>query len=144
MSRQITARDYLPRHAVQRIDRRNEAARQRRIEAFLPRLDAHHCVHTAETITGVLELRGTVKLAGSSERWVRGVIYTRNQHGAVSSTEVIIPRVTTCIGSRRIVSGQCLPRPVVVDISAPDVQWVDSRTGYTVHSDVPVVLRRHA
>ena len=52
MSRNITARDYLPSQALRRIDRRNAYNNQRRIDTFLPRLDAHGFVDTEQTSPG--------------------------------------------------------------------------------------------
>ena len=134
MSRNITARDYLPSQALRRIDRRNAYNNQRRIDTFLPRLDAHGFVDTEQTISGFLEITGYLRLTNSTEYWVRGVIHTQDMYGDEVSHVVVIPRRMANYSHGY----------VTVDISASDVRWVDSRTGDTVYSKRPVVLRRHA
>ena len=143
MSRNITARDYLPGHVLRDIENRNEKARQRRIETFLPRLEAHGYVDTHLTITGVLELVGPARLQGSSESWVRAIIHEQDAWGHVTSTKIMIPRIITGIGRRRIVPGECSKNLVTLDISAAHVDWYDRVTDCSVYSAVPIVLRRH-
>lgn len=143
MSRTITTRDYLPSRVLRDIENRNEAARQRRIDTFLPHLEAHGYVDTHCTVDCVLELVGPAKLHGSSESWVRAIIHEEDAYGHVNSTTIIVPHIITGLGRRRIVPGECSVHPVTLDISAAHVDWYDRVTGYTVHSAVPIVLRRH-
>ena len=143
MSHTITTRDYLPSRVLRDIENRNEAARQHRIDTFLPHLEAHGYVDTHCTVTGVLELVGPAKLHGSSESWVRAIIHEEDAYGHVNSTKIVVPRIITGIARRRIVPGKCSVHPVTLDISAAHVDWYDRVTGYTVHSAVPIVLRRH-
>ena len=135
----ITARDYIPNRDLARMQARDEAARRRRMAQFLPHLSAHRYIDSAEQVTGVLELRGPAQLDGSSERWVRAIIHTNDGRGL----HILVPRITTGVGTRKIVKGEYTAYDVTLDISASYVQWVDESTGHTVSSAKPIVLRRH-